>query len=171
MQTEKYNKLISVSKDLKDNNSCTVLAGCVAFNLDYEQGYRLLEKYSHRIKGKGLTVSECWRGYNSINKFLGFKNKFDIRRIYREEIKELADNKTMTVSNCTNYLNPRKSYIVFVNGHAVGVKDNIVHDWTQGRRHRVEHIFEVTDTQRRAKAKKKEKVFSMGGFGGILDTL
>ena len=83
----------------------------------------------------------------------------------------MAGGKTMTVGNCTNYLNPRKSYIVFVRGHAVGVSNNIVHDWSQGTKRPVLDIFEVTDTERKAKIKPVEKVFKMGGFGAILDTL
>ena len=77
----------------------------------------------------------------------------------------------MTVGNCTNYLNPRKRYIVFVREHAVGVKNGIVHDFTQGSKRRVIDLFEVTDTKSRAESKPVEKVFKMGGFGAVLDNL
>ena len=171
MQTERYNKLYADSKVNKDKGSCTVLAGCVAFDLDYEQGYRLLEKHAHRVKGRGLRTSDCWVGYNAINKFLGLKNRYQIRKYTKREIRVLADGKTMTVNNCTNYLNPRKSYIVFIKDHAVGVKNGIVHDWSQGTKCPLVGLFEVTDTESKAEVKPVEKVFKMGGFGGILDAL
>ena len=171
MKTEKYKKLLQVSNEMKDDNSCTVLAGCVAFNLKYEQGYRLLEKYGNRVRGDGVTTANCWNSYKVINEFLGLKNRFSIEWLRTNRIKSMAGGKTMTVGNCTNYLNPRKSYIVFVRGHAIGVSNNIVHDWSQGTKRPVIDIFEVTDTESRAKVKPVEKVFKMGGFGAILDTL
>ena len=171
METDKYKKLKADSNINNDRACCTVLAGCVAFDLSYEQGYRLLERHGGRRKSDGLNTRDCWTGYNAINKFLGLKDRFKIEWIDRLDIKRMTGGKTMTVGNCTNYLNPRKRYIVFVREHAVGVKNGIVHDFTQGSKRRVIDLIEVTDTKSRAESKPVEKVFKMGGFGAVLDNL
>tara|TARA_R100000656_G_scaffold35094_1_gene30072 strand:+ start:651 stop:1187 length:537 start_codon:yes stop_codon:yes gene_type:complete len=169
MRTDKYKKLVADSNANNDGNSCTVLAGCVAFDLSYEQSYKLLERFGGRKKNDGLTTPNCWKGYSAINKFLGLKDRYQIKKFTRREIRVLADDKTMTINNCTNYLNPRKSYIVFVSRHAVGVKNGIVHDWSQGTKRPVIDLFEVTDTESELVAEPVQKVFKMGGFSAVLD--
>lgn len=174
METDLYKKLYKDSKENNDNNMCTVLAGCVAFDLTYNKGNKLMTQHANRVKGKGLRLYESIKGYKSINKFLNTANKFHLD-VYglmgTKSIKDkFTDGKTMTVNNCMEYLNPKKRYILYTTDHAIGVKNGIVHDWTHGSKRRITHLIEVTCNDE-VQVKPKEKVFKMGGFGAILDNL
>lgn len=171
METELYKKLYKDSKDNNDNNSCTVLAGCVAFDLTYTKGNKLMTQYADRVTGRGLYRKDSIRGYKAINRFLNTPNKFNIKVFDTRDIKsKFTDGKTMTVNNCMEYLNPKKRYILYTTNHAIGVKNGIVHDWTHGSKRRIQDIVEVTCNDE-VQVKPKQKVFKMGGFGAILDNL
>ena len=171
METKRYIELSRDSKDNNDKDSCTVLAGCVAFDLTYTKGNKLMTQYANRVKGRGLRLHDSIRGYKAINIFLDTPNKFEFRFFDRRKIKDkFTDGATMTVNNCMNYLSPKKRYILYTTDHAIGVKNGIVHDWTHGSKRRISHIVEVTCNDD-IEVKPKQKVFKMGGFGGILDAL
>jgi len=172
MNTERYTQLRTDSTNNGDKGSCTVLAGCVAFDLTYQQGYSLLERHANRSKGRGLQRNTCVRAYEKINEFLGVDGKFSLRTYDQTELRRTFTNgATMTVNNCTTYLNPKKRYIIFVSRHAVGVKDGIVHDWSQGRKKPVEDIVEVICNDDYVETKPKSKVFKRGGFASVLANL
>ena len=174
METNLYKQLHQDSKDNKDTNSCTVLAGCVAFDLTYTKGNKLMTQYANRVKRRGLRLHDSIRGYKAINKFLDTPNKFSLEvfgTMGTKNIKDrFTDGATMTVNNCMEYLNPKKRYILYTTDHAVGVKNGIVHDWSHGSKRRIRHIVEATCNDE-VQVKPKQKVFKMGGFGGILDSL
>ena len=171
METDLYKQLHQDSKDNNDNNSCTVLAGCVAFDLTYTKGNKLMTQYADRITGRGLYRKDSIRGYKAINRFLNTPNKFNIKVFDTRDIKsKFTNGKTMTVNNCMEYLNPKKRYILYTTDHAIVVKNGIVHDWSQGSKRRITHLIEVTCNDE-VQVKPKEKVFKMGGFGAILDNL
>tara|TARA_R100000908_G_C3735292_1_gene133410 strand:- start:658 stop:1173 length:516 start_codon:yes stop_codon:yes gene_type:complete len=171
METDLYKQLHQDSKDNNDNNSCTVLAGCVAFDLTYTKGNKLMTQYADRTHRRGLYRRDSIRGYKAINRFLNTPNKFNIKVFDTRDIKsKFTDGKTMTVNNCMEYLNPKKRYILYTTNHAIGVKNGIVHDWTHGSKRRIQDIVEVTCNDE-VQVKPKEKVFKMGGFGAILDNL
>ena len=78
METNLYKQLHQDSKDNKDTNSCTVLAGCVAFDLTYTKGNKLMTQYANRVKRRGLRLHDSIRGYKAINKCLDTPNKFSL---------------------------------------------------------------------------------------------
>ena len=178
METEKYKKLRADSDANNDSSSCTVLAGCVAFDLDYKQGNKLLERYANRRKGRGLYRRDSIDAYKKINRFLQVgkeygqeQDKFEFKVYDQTYIRKLfTGGRTMTVNNCMQYLNPKKRYILYTTNHAVGVKNGIVHDWSHGKKKPVADLIEITCNDD-SEVKRVEKVFKMGGFGAVLDNL
>jgi hypothetical protein len=50
----------------------------------------------------------------------------------------------MTVNNSSKYLDKDKNYIMFSSGHAIGVKNGIVEDWSRGSKRPIRELYCVT---------------------------
>ena len=171
-ETELYKKLKLDSKGNGDRGSCTVLSSCVAFDLTYQQGYNFMMRYADRKKGKGVGSRALLKAYPQINKFLGVEDKFEVKHYDQTNLrKKFTRGATMTVNNCTQYLHPNKRYIILVSRHALGVKNNVVHDWTRGRKHPVEDVIEITCKAEWKDVKPKSKTFKVNGFASVLANL
>tara|TARA_R100000687_G_C6390565_1_gene137080 strand:+ start:230 stop:757 length:528 start_codon:yes stop_codon:yes gene_type:complete len=171
-ETELFKKLHQDSLNNGDTNSCTVLSSCVALDLTYQQGYNFLERFAGRIKRKGCYRFDLFKIYPKINEYLNVKGKFEFKHYDQTELRrKFTRGETMTVNNCTQFLNPKKRYIIYVTHHAVGVKNNVVHDWTRGSKKRVQDVLEVTCKDEYEEVKPKSKTFKAGGFASVLANL
>ena len=147
---EEYKKKLEKNGD---NGFCMVLATAVAFEEDVEEMQKLYAKHGRRHK-----TGTAWQTTRKVMEFLEQKHtEFKLKRYYDPDkrmkkaigggevidINELSGGKTITPNNCWQYLDSTKNYIMFCHGHAIGVREGKVIDWTEGRRHRITAIIEV----------------------------
>lgn len=137
--SELYKQLAEDGINKGDTNFCTVIATAVVFDKSYEDANDYLKLHAKRPHRSGPT----WENFEKAIKKLAVARGYNYKRYTRSEIRTMAIGKTMTVGNCLRYLNPKKRYVIGVRGHALSYKDGKIQDWTSGRRHRINKIFEV----------------------------
>lgn len=144
MQT--YEQIKNTNTYQTDNNSCTVVASAIAFNTDYKE---MTEYYraNGRRRGRGIQHTHAVKLVVRLSEEKGLEYK----RMNKTDIVHLTRGKTMTVNNCTKYLDSSKNYVMFSRGHAIGVRQGKVEDWTKGSKRPVVEMIEITP--------KQEKVF------------
>lgn len=122
-----------------DNNSCTVVASAVAFDVDYKD---MTDYYASkgRRRGRGIDYDYAIELVNTLASEYNYKYK----RMNKTDIIKLTKGKTMTVNNCTNYLDKNKNYVMFSRGHAIGVAGGKVQDWSAGSKRPVVDLIELT---------------------------
>ena len=136
MQT--YHSLIK-SDTLLDNNSCTVVASSLAFDQPYESMLLHYDKQG-RKRGRGVETSKV----RQINLALAKKYNYKSQVFNRKQVRELAGGKTMTVNNCTKYLDHTKNYIIGVRGHSVAMVEGDIQDYTEGSKRPILSLIELT---------------------------
>lgn len=158
-----------------DNNQCTIVASSVAFNMDYKKVHKFYMS-NGRKKNRGLLPFHTERIMQELAKTEGYKitlfrptyngdirkwvsGSHDYSRDYRYyRPKFIPDNKeqlciidkNITPNNQSDYL-PADNYILGVRGHVIGVKNGIVNDWTEGRKHQVKRIYRIEKTGKKVK--------------------
>ncbi len=132
----KYSTIKASSHYKNDNACCTVVASSVAFNQDFKQTQ---DYYSSQGRRRG-------QGLNHISSIM-------IMRRYADKVggnvemlnpKTITGCKTLTVGNSIKYLDRTKNYIMFSRGHAIGVKNGIVEDWSKGSKRPIKEIYCIT---------------------------
>lgn len=109
-----------------DKGYCSVIALAVCCNLKFGKARKAMER-GGRSTGRGVNMTMIRNGLAEF----GFEGK------------ALWEFKSCTMSTVARQLDSSKTYMVFVNGHVAAVKDGIVQDWTEGRRHKVKCIWEI----------------------------
>jgi hypothetical protein len=122
-----YDALNSVSKQFNETLDCGVIALAVSCDVSYEEAHTALE-LAGRKKGKPTNRCMYVPAASLFNKKLVLTNKFKSRTIRTLE-RELDDG----------------NYLVRVTGHAAGVYNGKVVDWSTGRCKRIKEIYEVVD--------------------------
>jgi len=140
---EKLKEQIELSGD---TNACSVIATSVAMEEDIKMIQAMYSKRG-RKKGRGVSEHLITKIVELLAKDSGWKVKkyVDHTKLMNrgESLRELTDGKTLTPTNCHQYLDENKNYLMMTSSHAIGVTRNKVIDWTQGRKHRVEILLEI----------------------------
>lgn len=120
MEHIKYSEeLISKSRSLKEHNDCTVKAWVNTFDCSYESAHAWLKKHG-RINRKGMLLKDIERALASCKKAkikvgpYGTTERINLRAF------------------CEKHSKGR--YYILVRGHALCVKDGVVHDYRDGPR-------------------------------------
>lgn len=120
MEHIKYSEeLISKSKSLKEHNDCTVKAWVNTFDCSYEAAHTWLKKHG-RINRRGMLLKDIERALTSCKKAkvkvgpYGTTERINLRAF------------------CEKHNKGR--YYILVRGHALCVKDGVVHDYRDGPR-------------------------------------
>lgn len=137
----KYNSCLKVSNAMHDNNSCAVIALATATQTPHKQAYKTLEKLGRKHKDGTYTHQSL----NAIEQ-LGFK--------YERVNDDYPTAKTPI--SAVKVLPKNKTFMVRVSGHIFTIRNGVVEDWTDGRKHRIIDIWEVKPTQSK-NAKRKAK--------------
>lgn len=120
MEYIKYSEdLITKSKALKEHNDCTVKAWVNTFDCSYESAHSWLKKYG-RLNRRGMTSKDIQAALDGCK---------------RARIKIGPYGKTCRINLkafCEKHQKGR--YYILVRGHALCVKDGIVHDYKDGPR-------------------------------------
>lgn len=122
-----YAKMREVSKAIGEKNDCAVKAVAAVTGIEYEVAHTLLKKYGRKF-GKGTPNSVTEKALAELGfKLVAFKSPFAGMRSFASGIWT------------------HKPILVWVSKgrHIVGIKDKIVHDWTNNRCHRVHHCAYV----------------------------
>tara|TARA_R110002012_G_scaffold132822_4_gene285756 strand:+ start:2012 stop:2590 length:579 start_codon:yes stop_codon:yes gene_type:complete len=175
-----------------DTAQCTVVASSVAFNMDYKKIHQFYLDNGRKIN-RGLmpyyTNSIIYKladleGYkvtffkplykDDLRKWTsgievwnrGFRNYSDFEPDNKEILCRI--NKHLTPNNQNQYL-PRANYILGVRGHVIGVKNGVVNDWTQGRKHQVNKIWRIEKTGQKSKSQKVKRQTFDDAYNDIMN--
>jgi len=132
MPSDLYKDLQSRTERWEETNDCTVKAWAVVANLSYEDAHDDLRSRGRRHR-KGVNMRAMLislliqRNLSAVDVTVKWRKK---------------GVKTVTTAA---KLDPKGTYLVFVKRHVLAVKGGQIHDWTAGRRHRVNQIYQITN--------------------------
>ena len=113
-------------------------------NIDYLDAHAALKKYGRRDR------CGCWEHQQeSALKSVGYSIKWLERYKLTPSGKRCGYTKEYrgkTMTTVAKYLDPSKVYWIYTRGHVAAVINGKVEDWTEGRRHRVLNVCEITRT-------------------------
>lgn len=113
------------SNQLGEKNDCGVCALSVVTGLPYANCHAALKKHG-RKNGKGTFNWQIFRAVED----LGFK-LFEIPCPYKG-LRSLGRN-----------LPQKGNFFIWVTGHYAGVRDGVIHDWSNGKCLRVQKVYQV----------------------------
>jgi hypothetical protein len=119
-----------------DRACCTVVASSVAFNQDFTHTQEYYNSNGRR-RNHALENGLSYRLIKTYARKVGGK----VERLYP---KDITGGATLTVGNSKKYLNKTQNYIMFSSGHAIGVKNGVVQDWSAGSKRPVKVVFAIT---------------------------
>ena len=125
---EKYNKMITGDRT---QNDCAVIALALVTNLPYRRIEGWLE-YLGRRTNRG---TQMWM-VRSVLAMAGFRITVRQRSVPK------------SVNQCSQKLNKNKKFLVITSRHILAVIKGEVLDWTEGRRHRPQQVWEITRIRR-----------------------
>jgi len=131
-----YKDIKETNQYKRDTNCCTVVASSVAFNQKFEHTQNYYSTNGRR-RGRGL---DHWTSIRLINKY-AVQVGGSVEVI---NPKTLTGGATMTVNNSKKYLDKTKNYIMFSRGHAIGVKNGVVEDWSKGTKRPIRELYCIT---------------------------
>ena len=124
---------------LSDKGCCALVATAVAFDIDFKESQQWYDRAGRRRR-RGTTVRQITTVVNKLKISKGVNVEQELPSIY-------TNGKTMTAGNCIKYLDNNCNYIALTSGHALGIREGKVEDWTAGRRHRITKLYKVTPRQ------------------------
>ncbi len=153
-----------------DNNSCTVIASSLVFDIDYDTMLKHYDKQG-RKRGRGVAPSQTYKINSGLAKELKLatdytNGKHNIKRRY-------TNGKTLTVNNASKYLDPSKNYILGVRGHSLAMVSGKIEDHTEGSKREVISVLEVEPTNKVLQPVKVEDNLSttLAQVNHLLDSL
>lgn len=112
----------------RERNDCVVRAMAAVTDLTYDQAHALLARYGRRNGGR--MRYPVWQ-----------KAFADLGYTLTDMRAEIPGATIVTVMR-SMWARPGR-YLVHVRGHVMAVVHGKAHDWADGRRHRVKHIWQV----------------------------
>lgn len=110
---------------MNETNDCTVKALAISANMAYKEAHSIMKKAGRRNR-RGMHTPSIKKGFE----LAGFK---------LEKVKHTAK----TVGNISQDCAKSKSYVATTARHILAITNATVQDWTDGRRHRIQELYEV----------------------------
>ena len=132
-----YESIRTSSAYLNDKGCCSVISMATACNMPFEQAQDLLKSVG-RQHGKGVQMPQIQHAYMKYNKVL---------KCVHENYKSIgAQSRHLeTLSQTCRRFN-KGTYVVFVRGHVLTIKNGVPQDWTKSTsRHRVRAVYTVAN--------------------------
>ena len=123
-----YDGLSQARKDMRERNDCAVVAVAAAAGLDYSYVHRLFKERGRR--------SRCVTHYPVTQKVL------DHLGCETEDVTCMFNG--LTVRQLAKRLPATGTYLIRTSRHILCAKDGEIHDWTEGRLHRVKRAVRLT---------------------------
>jgi hypothetical protein len=114
-----------------EHRDCTVRALTASTGLDYDVCHEAFRKLGRKNRRGVHWSPTAMKAANSVG--------FNMRRLLRNEYSA----KTMITAERDPALRAGR-YCVLVRGHVAALVDGQIIDWTQGRRHKIQAVYEVT---------------------------
>lgn len=130
---DSFEEIYRAIKHEKENNCCTVVATAIACNVRFSKAKRVLASVSGRRKGRGVAFRLT---HNEAFKALGKKLKPCVTWTSCPTVTSLEQWANRSE-------NKGKVFLVYIRGHVLTIRQGKVIDWTQGRRHKVQAVYEV----------------------------
>lgn len=139
----KYEKMVGFAKANGEHNDCSVKAVAIACDVPYKVAHKALEKAGRKPR-KGVYPHEIQAAIESLG--------YGVAQwqVTAKTASKLGIDPALQKGH----------FMVFVRGHVAALKDGVVEDWTQGRRHRVNKVVKVYPTHSR----KLRKAFAAALF-------
>jgi hypothetical protein len=117
----------SNTKQLMDNNNCSVLALAEAFEVAYDEAYKYAQETLNRMKSKGVITGKIINVFNSGIKILG-KKVSEAKAVtkYRQSNGKMLERRMKISTFIKKY--PKGTYYILVRGHALVIKDGTMYD-------------------------------------------
>ena len=159
MPTKEYERMAASTKKWREANDCTVKALAIATKSTYEKAHGALAPRGRNYR-KGVAMEKVFSalrewGYTVKTEY----RKSDIDRIQRfkdygwslddtdtETMKDFKRSrwaKGKTIKSITPHLPSRGVFLIETSSHVLCVRGGEVHDWTDGRRHRITHVHRI----------------------------
>jgi hypothetical protein len=163
--TKEWRRVCARSKKWREENDCTVKALAIATNSTYEKAHGALALRGRNYR-KGLPMEKVFSalhewGYTVKTEY----KKSDIDRAERweeygwdipeelgEKVKKMTRSrwsKGKTIRSITPHLPSRGVFLIETRAHVLCVRAGQVHDWTDGRRHRITHVHRIIKEAKR----------------------
>ena len=128
--TDKFKRILAESKKKNEHRDCAVRAVAIATDYEYDDTHFVFETCGRRRrKGTPWGVTE---------------KAVHLLRFRMIDVTDQFSSKTVcTLEREMRWR--RDSYLVRVSRHVLAVKGGRVHDWTQGRRHRIISIYKLVE--------------------------
>lgn len=121
-------ELEASSRSFKERGDCTVLAWANVFDCSYEKAHAHMRKFGRKNK-RGMLIHQIESAIFSCKKAKVRKGPYS------------RDNKITLKKFCDQHSEGR--YYVLVRGHALCVKDGVIHDYKAGLRRQVHCAFRI----------------------------
>jgi len=155
LTTKEYTRVSKRSAKWGEENDCTVKALAIATNSAYEKAHGALALRGRSFR-KGISMNAVWKALDD----LGFdaKTVFNRREVewddegwsWKEGSKERAKKyrrsrwaKGKTIKSVAGHLPQRGVFLIQTSAHVLCVRAGQVHDWTDGRRHRITEVHRI----------------------------
>lgn len=122
-----YNAISKSSNKFNERNDCTVKAVSIVCGKTYNDSHTACAKLG-RTHGKGMKSGVVLQVIESL----------------KYTCTPITLTRKYTVRTITQICNKDKKYVAFVNGHILAITDKNVDDWTAGRKHVIESLYEIT---------------------------
>jgi len=126
-----FNTLLADARKHGDNRCCAVIAVAVAADVTFKTAQNWLAEQGRR-KRRGTPRAYT---HNALK-----DHGFTLRRLERLE------KRCRTVRTLEREIGKNRTLLVHTSRHVLAVKGGKVHDWTQGRLHRIQEIYLVEKT-------------------------
>tara|TARA_R110002167_G_scaffold243200_2_gene448776 strand:+ start:769 stop:1206 length:438 start_codon:yes stop_codon:yes gene_type:complete len=129
--TKLYQHLKTQSEKINETNDCAVKAIAVACGIQYKDAWNLARKFGRRFRGRTNSYRIT---------FPAIKSKgFVCTDVWNHKM-----NKAKTIRSLKPLIPSRGVFLVFVRGHVFAVRGGEIHDWSEGRCHRITLIVRVS---------------------------
>jgi len=159
MPTKEWERVSKAAKKWGETKDCTVRALAIATKSTYEKAHGALALRGRNYR-KGVAMTKVFAalhewGYTVKTEY----RKSDIDRIQRfkdygwslddsdtEKMKAFKRSrwaKGKTIKSITPHLPSRGVFLIETRAHVLCVRGGEVHDWTDGRQHRITHVHRI----------------------------
>ena len=140
-ESKLFKKMSKSSNKWGETNDCSVKAVAIATGVNYEtaHGKCALRGRSYR---KGLSESRMLRAVKDLDFVTEpVKNNHKMSpTLWRQKY---SSSMTIGAMQRAGVIPKRGVYIVFTRSHVLCVRAGQIHDWTDGRRHRITSVYHV----------------------------
>ena len=127
--TDLFQKMLQASEVMTEINDCAVKAVAIVGGLTYKNAHNLLKR-----TGRKPRASANIEQIHQALKLLDIKTR-DVTKQYRDTLG------AKTIRTLSRVMVDRKgAYLAYTCDHIMAIKDGVIHDWLDGRLHRIVRV-------------------------------